>query len=196
MVINCKSGGRLGHTTVRLNFLRELQAAGIIDIQHIPGRENPADLGTKNLDRGTYERHGKKMHGEDKYYKEYMAMVDREANANREGVAGVGLVVHDVVLDAHDVGLIAHDLVHDDVEDDTVNLTRKRKSGGDDTSTGVDTIGTDALDGADTMVGSISGADTVVGIETDTDVEVGSNAPCGDVASKSVSSATDNKVSI
>jgi hypothetical protein len=75
----------------------------------------------------------------------------------------------------------------------TVNLTRKRKSGGDDTSSGVDTISANALDGADTMVGSINGADTVVGIETDTDVEVGSNAPCGDVASKSVSSATDSK---
>jgi hypothetical protein len=111
-------------------------------------------------------------------------------------VAGVGLVVHDVGLNAHDVGLIAHDLVHDDVEDDTVNLMRKRKSSGDDMWSGVDTISADAKDGADTMVGSIDGTDTEVGIKSGNDTAVGTNTPCGDVASKSVSSATDSKISI
>jgi hypothetical protein len=59
MTCNYISGGRTRHTAVRINFLRELQEQGQVVLQNVLGKDNRTDIGTKNLDRATFERHGK-----------------------------------------------------------------------------------------------------------------------------------------
>jgi hypothetical protein len=90
MVRNWISGGRMCHTAVRLNFLRELQEAGMIDLRHVAGHDNPADIGSKNTNRTTFEQHGVCLHGKDEYYKEFMKTL-QSANPKWEGVTGVAL---------------------------------------------------------------------------------------------------------
>ena len=53
------SGGRMRH--VKLNFLRELKEEGVIDIQWMSGKENLADLFTKNLGGSDFEKHASKL---------------------------------------------------------------------------------------------------------------------------------------
>jgi hypothetical protein len=86
MVKNYMSGGRTRHTAVRINFLRELHEAGNVVLTNIAGVDNRADIGTKNLDKATFERHGIPMHGEDEYYKTW-----KRSTGAWEGVASVAL---------------------------------------------------------------------------------------------------------
>ena len=53
----------------KLNFLRELKEEGVIEVKWISGAENCADLFTKNLGRGSFEKHTHVFAGEDNYYK-------------------------------------------------------------------------------------------------------------------------------
>jgi hypothetical protein len=87
MTRNYISGGRTRHTAVRINFLQELQEHGHVVLQNVSGKDNRADIGTKNLDRATFERHGKWFHGVDDYYKEWR----HTAGAKKEGVAGLAI---------------------------------------------------------------------------------------------------------
>ena len=89
MIWNYISGGRTRHTAVRINFLRELHEAGHVVLMNIAGADNRADIGTKNVDKATFERHGLPLHGEDKYYRAWR----RSAVPTWEGVAGVALDV-------------------------------------------------------------------------------------------------------
>jgi hypothetical protein len=66
---------------------RELQEAEIIALQNISGVNNRADIGTKNTDKMTFERHGVPLHGEDEYFKAWK----RSTNPKWEGVAGLAL---------------------------------------------------------------------------------------------------------
>jgi hypothetical protein len=101
MARNWISGGRTRHTAVRINYLRELQEEGNILLTHIPGEENRSDIGTKNTDRTTFEKHGMHLHGQDKYYKEFVDTT----KPKWEGVAGLSV--------DFDVPVIPDDLVAD-----------------------------------------------------------------------------------
>jgi hypothetical protein len=71
MIRNWISKGRTRHAAVQINFLRDLQESGVISIENIAGTDNRADIGTKHVDRTTFERHGVPMHGKDKYYEQW-----------------------------------------------------------------------------------------------------------------------------
>ena len=58
---NWSCGGRMRH--VKLNFLRELKEEGVLDIQWMSGKENLADLFTKNLGGSDFEKHASKLIG-------------------------------------------------------------------------------------------------------------------------------------
>ena len=54
---NWSAGGRTKHMHVRHLWLRELKEKGIIKVQWISGKRNPADMFTKNLPRADFERY-------------------------------------------------------------------------------------------------------------------------------------------
>ena len=47
------------HVDRKLFKMRELRGAGMVNVRHIPGETNPADLFTKILSRQPFERHRK-----------------------------------------------------------------------------------------------------------------------------------------
>ena len=61
-------GGRTRHTSVRLNYLRELKEQGIMVFQWISGDSNDADMHTKNVPGPLLEKHSRVYFGEDEYY--------------------------------------------------------------------------------------------------------------------------------
>jgi hypothetical protein len=61
--------GRMRHVSVRLHFLRQLKEQGIINTEWCEGRNNPADLFTKNLPGPLFNTHTKVFCGEDEYNK-------------------------------------------------------------------------------------------------------------------------------
>jgi hypothetical protein len=50
-------GGRTRHIETRQWFLRELKEKGIIRVEWVSGEKNKADLLTKNVTGGVFERH-------------------------------------------------------------------------------------------------------------------------------------------
>ena len=61
-------GGRTRHIDTRLNFLRELKEAEILEIKWCPNHEMSSDLFSKNLMGPEFERHTRTYCGEDEYY--------------------------------------------------------------------------------------------------------------------------------
>ena len=47
------------HIDRKMFKMRELRGAGIVEVKHIPGETNPADLYTKVLSRQPFEKHRK-----------------------------------------------------------------------------------------------------------------------------------------
>ena len=37
--------------------MRELKEKGILEVKWLPGKDNPSDMFTKNLDKKTFEKH-------------------------------------------------------------------------------------------------------------------------------------------
>jgi hypothetical protein len=64
---NWTTGGRMRHSTIKLNFLRELKEDGIIAINWCSTEDMPADLFTKNLGGPQFKKHTAKFCGEDDY---------------------------------------------------------------------------------------------------------------------------------
>ena len=62
---NWNVGGRTRHVDVRNHFLQELKDLGIIEVRHVPGDENDADIFTKNITRAIFEKHLPKFVGKD-----------------------------------------------------------------------------------------------------------------------------------
>jgi hypothetical protein len=60
-------GGRTRHVDVRMHFLREMKDQGLLQIKHLPGSDNPADIFTKNTAAAIFERHVPKYCGTDEY---------------------------------------------------------------------------------------------------------------------------------
>lgn len=54
---NWSIAGNTRAISIRFAYIRELKEAGALEIRWIDGKENAADLFTKNLDRMTFERH-------------------------------------------------------------------------------------------------------------------------------------------
>ena len=52
---------------MRNHFLQELKDLGIIEVRHVPGDENDADIFTKNVTRAVFEKHLPKFVGKDEY---------------------------------------------------------------------------------------------------------------------------------
>jgi hypothetical protein len=50
------SHSRMKHIDIRAHFIRDCVNHGVVDVQHIPGIENPSDLLTKPLDRIVHEK--------------------------------------------------------------------------------------------------------------------------------------------
>ena len=63
------AGGRTRHMDTRLNFMRELKEAGIINVIWIAGENNASDLFTKNLPGPVFNKHTKVFCGDDEYGK-------------------------------------------------------------------------------------------------------------------------------
>ena len=64
---NWSVGGRTRHVDVRNHFLQELKNLGIIEVRHVPGDENDADIFTKNATRAVFEKPLPKFVGKDEY---------------------------------------------------------------------------------------------------------------------------------
>ena len=64
---NWSVGGRTRHVDVRNHFLRELKERGMLVIKHVPGVDNEADIYTKNVSPGDFEKHIKHLVGVDEY---------------------------------------------------------------------------------------------------------------------------------
>ena len=60
--------GRTRHIAVRLNFMRELKEAGILEVVWCSTEDNTSDIHTKNLATGPFNKHTKTYCGEDEYY--------------------------------------------------------------------------------------------------------------------------------
>ena len=56
---NWSIGGRTRHIETRQHFLRDLKEEGLLKVVWIPGKENEADLFTKNLPGPDFDRHTK-----------------------------------------------------------------------------------------------------------------------------------------
>ena len=67
------AGGRARHISVKQYFLRDLKEAGILRIIHKAGELAASDIFAKSTPKDIFERHGSKLYGEDKYYKEFVA---------------------------------------------------------------------------------------------------------------------------
>ena len=52
-------GGRTKHMQVRNYWLRELKEKGLIRVNWIPGKDNVADMLTKNLNEKDFKKHRK-----------------------------------------------------------------------------------------------------------------------------------------
>ena len=65
---NWTVGGRTRHVEVWQYFLRELKEKNLIVIRWIPGDEMTSDVLTKNLPCALFEKHIKKLVGDDEYY--------------------------------------------------------------------------------------------------------------------------------
>ena len=81
------AGGRTRHISVKQYFLRDLKEAGIVRIIHKAGALMTSDIFTKNTPRDIFERHGSKLYGEDKYYKQYVESKCLDNKEKREIVA-------------------------------------------------------------------------------------------------------------
>ena len=57
LINNWSVGGNTRHIDCRLNFMRELKEEGILKVMWMPGKENSADLFTKNLMGPEFEKH-------------------------------------------------------------------------------------------------------------------------------------------
>ena len=66
---NWSIGSRTRHVDVRMHFFRELKEENIIEVNWIPGDENPSDLLTKNLQGPLFEKHVVTYVGYDEYVK-------------------------------------------------------------------------------------------------------------------------------
>jgi hypothetical protein len=64
---NWSSGGRMRHACIRLDFLRELKEAELIDVTWCPTTDMPADLFTKNLGGTLFKKHTTVFCGDDDY---------------------------------------------------------------------------------------------------------------------------------
>ena len=67
------AGGRARHISVKQYFLRDLKEAGILRIAHRAGELAASGIFTKSTPKDIFERHGSKLYGEGKYYKEFAA---------------------------------------------------------------------------------------------------------------------------
>ena len=76
---NWSVGGRTRHMGVRLNFIRELKEAGLIEVRWIPTKENCADMHTKNLAGPAFEKHTQVYCGVDEY-----ASIDAEIESSND----------------------------------------------------------------------------------------------------------------
>ena len=72
---------------MKQHFLRDLKEAGILRILHKPRVGMASDIFTKNTPRDICERHGSKLYGEDKYYKQYAEPKCLDNKEKREIVA-------------------------------------------------------------------------------------------------------------
>ena len=54
---NWSQGGRTKHMDIRYMWLRELKEKGLIRVNWLSGKENSADLFTKNLPAEDFKRH-------------------------------------------------------------------------------------------------------------------------------------------
>ncbi len=48
--------GRLKHVESKFFAVQQMVRSGRITVERVPGKENPADVGTKSLDRRTFQR--------------------------------------------------------------------------------------------------------------------------------------------
>jgi hypothetical protein len=64
---NWSTGGRMRHASIRLNFVRELKEAGMVEINWCKSENMPADLFTKNLGGVQFKKHTTVFCGEDDY---------------------------------------------------------------------------------------------------------------------------------
>ena len=87
------AGGRARHASVKQFFLRDLKEAGMLKIIHMPGVEMTSDIFTKNTPKDIFEKHGSKLYGEDKYYKQFVA------SKTKKDVAALPSVWNDIVDD-------------------------------------------------------------------------------------------------
>ena len=62
MMINDKDTKRTRHIERRINFVRQARATGVFIPYKIPGEENVADVGTKNLPAATLKHHQPCVH--------------------------------------------------------------------------------------------------------------------------------------
>jgi hypothetical protein len=51
------SGGRMRHSCIKLNFLRELKEESVIEVEWCKTENMPADLFTKNLGGSQFRKH-------------------------------------------------------------------------------------------------------------------------------------------
>ena len=79
---NWSVGGRTRHVGVRNHFLQELKDLDIIEVRHVPGDENNADIFTKNIARAIFENHIPKFVGKDEY------MVKEHVTCSKKGCHG------------------------------------------------------------------------------------------------------------
>ena len=56
--------GNTRAVSVRLAYIRELKEAGILNIEWIDGKENCADIFTKNVDGATFVKHEQVFNGQ------------------------------------------------------------------------------------------------------------------------------------
>ena len=62
MMANEKLNKRNRHIARRVHYVRQAKVSGIIQPYKIDGTLNPSDIGTKNVDASTYQRHCKVIH--------------------------------------------------------------------------------------------------------------------------------------
>ena len=67
------AGGRARRASAKQYFLRDLKEAGILRILRKAGAEMASGMPAKSAPKGTFGKHGSKLYGEDKYYKQFAA---------------------------------------------------------------------------------------------------------------------------
>jgi hypothetical protein len=60
-------GGHTHHVDVCMHFLREMKDQGLLQMKHLPGDDNPADIFTKNTSAAVFKRHLPKYCGKAEY---------------------------------------------------------------------------------------------------------------------------------